>query len=302
MVTLNKIHEVRNEIRKYKRQNKTIGFVPTMGFLHEGHLSLIRQAAAENDVVVISIFVNPIQFGPSEDFEKYPRDIERDTALAEICGTDIIFAPDPAEMYPEGFTSYVDVGEKLTGVLCGKSRPGHFRGVTTVLCKLFNIVAPNRAYFGRKDAQQAVVVSKMVKDLNFDMEIVVCPIVRETDGLAMSSRNAYLTPEQRSKALALNASLEAVRQMAKTGERDAGKIREKVRQQILENARRQAPEQDTSLISKDGREDIETEIEYIETVDSESLEKVTEIKGGELLAVAVKFGKTRLIDNTTLEV
>lgn len=293
MLTLGKIDEMRREIKQFKRQNKTIGYVPTMGFLHEGHLSLIRRAAEENDVVVISIFVNPIQFGPGEDFEKYPRDIERDTALAESCGTDIIFAPDPAEMYPTGFTSYVDAGEKLTGVLCGKSRPGHFRGVTTVLCKLFNIVAPDRAYFGSKDAQQAVVVSKMVKDLNFDMEVVVCPIVREMDGLAMSSRNTYLTPGQRSNALVIHAGLEAAMQMVKAGERDPEKIKEKIREQIsgssgmqaLEGSRQQAPE-----------------IEYVEIVDSTTLGEVTEIKGGELLAAAVKFGKTRLIDNTILEV
>jgi pantoate--beta-alanine ligase len=282
MKTLKRIDDIRNELKKYRRDNKTIGFVPTMGFLHEGHLSLIRRAAAENDIVVISIFVNPIQFGPNEDFERYPRDIERDAALAESCGTDIIFAPEAEEMYPNGFSSYVDSGEQLTSVLCGKSRPGHFKGVTTVLCKLFNLVAPDRAYFGQKDAQQTIVVKKMVKDLNFDIEIIVCPIVREQDGLAMSSRNAYLTADERRAAHSLNASLEAARQSVKAGERNVNKIKEQVRKRICkENG---------------------AEIDYIEIVDPESLEEVAEIHGGELIAIAVKFGRTRLIDNTILEV
>ncbi len=282
MQTISKTNEMRNEIQRCKRQGKSIGFIPTMGCLHEGHLSLIRCAAAENDLVVVSIFVNPIQFGPGEDFEKYPRDIERDTKVAQSAGTDIIFTPRANEMYPEGFSAFVEVGASLTGVLCGRTRPGHFRGVTTVLAKLFNIITPDRAYFGQKDAQQAVVVETMVRELNFGTEIIVCPIVREADGLAMSSRNTYLSAGDREKALVLSRSLKEAEQIVRSGVRDAGQIKE----HIINNIR-----------AVEG-----AELDYVEAVNAQTLEVVDEIRGRVLVALAVKFGRTRLIDNTVLEV
>lgn len=281
MKTIIRIDEMRNEIQQYKKQGKSIGMVPTMGYLHEGHLSLIRRAAEENDVVVVSIFVNPIQFGPGEDFEKYPRDIEADTKAAGSAGTDIIFTPAADEMYPKGFSTFTEVGAGLTGVLCGRTRPGHFRGVTTVLTKLFNIVTPDRAYFGQKDAQQAIVVQTMVRELNFGIDIVVCPIVREADGLAMSSRNTYLSAKERTRALVLSRSLKEAEQMVIGGVRDASQIRE----HIIRNIK--------------GTEG--AELDYVELADARTLEPVNEIKGRVLAALAVRFGRTRLIDNTVLE-
>ncbi len=261
-----------------KREGKTIGLCPTMGYLHAGHLSLAKAARAENDVVVMSIFVNPIQFGPNEDYAVYPRDMAHDKALVEDC-VDYIFAPQPEDMYPEGFHTEVAVHE-LTRHLCGASRPGHFNGVSTVVSKLFNIVQPDRAYFGQKDAQQLAVIRRMVRDLNFPLEIVPMPIVREADGLALSSRNRYLSAEERQQALILNQSLQAAAAAVAAGERDAKKLTDSVRARI----------QTMPL----------AEIDYVELVD-EDMQPAEDISGWRLLALAVRFGKTRLIDNIVLE-
>ena len=275
------IKELRKIVKARKKEGRTVGFVPTMGYLHEGHLSLIRKAKAENDFVVVSIFVNPIQFGPNEDLEKYPRDIERDTKLAGGAGCDLIFNPEVDEMFPVPLKTKVIV-EGLTEPLCGRSRPTHFQGVTTIVSKLFNIVAPDKAYFGQKDAQQAAVIIRMAEDLNFDLGIEVCPIVREKDGLAMSSRNIYLSPEERTEALALSRTLEFAEQRIKDGERDVslliGEIRDFIAKYPL------------------------CEIDYIEILDFRTLEEIKEVKGKILIALAVKLGKTRLIDNKILEV
>ncbi|HOQ00437.1 MAG TPA: pantoate--beta-alanine ligase [Acetivibrio clariflavus] len=281
MRLINKISDLKVIIKSNKSMGKTIGFVPTMGYLHEGHLSLAKRSVQENDFTVMSIFVNPTQFGPNEDFERYPRDLERDLALAESVGVDIVFAPSVEEMYPEGYKTYVNV-EDITGVLCGRSRPGHFRGVTTVVNKLFNIVEPDKAYFGQKDAQQVVVVKKMVKDLNMNLEVIACPIVREPDGLAMSSRNTYLSSEERKAALILSKSLFEAEELIKQGERSGKKIAEYIEGRIK-----------TEKLA---------EIDYVEVVSADSLEKLEELKGSVLIALAVKFGKTRLIDNIIVEV
>ncbi len=281
MKLVNKISDLKIIIKSNKSMGKTIGFVPTMGYLHEGHLSLAKRSVQENDFTVMSIFVNPTQFGPNEDFERYPRDLERDLALAESVGVDIVFAPSVEEMYPEGYKTYVNV-EDITGVLCGRSRPGHFRGVTTVVNKLFNIVEPDKAYFGQKDAQQVVVVKKMVKDLNMNLEVIACPIVREPDGLAMSSRNTYLSSEERKAALILSKSLFEAEELIKQGERSGKKIAEYIEGRIK-----------TEKLA---------EIDYVEVVSADSLEKLEELKGSVLIALAVKFGKTRLIDNIIVEV
>ncbi|GAE89106.1 pantoate-beta-alanine ligase [Acetivibrio straminisolvens JCM 21531] len=206
MRVIETISDLKAIVRTQKSMGRTIGFVPTMGYLHEGHLSLVNMSLQNNDYTIMSIFVNPTQFGPNEDFDRYPRDMERDLKLAESAGVDVVFAPSVKEMYPDGYNTYVNV-EGITEVLCGKSRPGHFRGVTTIVAKLFNIVEPHRAYFGQKDAQQVAVIKKMVRDLNMNIEIITCPIVREEDGLAMSSRNVYLSPEERKSALILSKSL-----------------------------------------------------------------------------------------------
>lgn len=264
---------------KLRREGRKIGFVPTMGYLHEGHLSLIRKARAENDVVVISIFVNPIQFGPKEDYKRYPRDLRRDLRLAREEGVDIVFYPSVKEMYPEGFCTYVEV-EGLSDVLCGKSRPGHFRGVATVCTKLFNIVGPDVAYFGQKDAQQAIIIKRMVRDLNMPLKIKVLPIVREEDGLAMSSRNTYLSKEERKQAPIIYKALRKAKEAFKAGERDAGKIKREVR----------------DLISSMDK----AKIDYVEIVDLKDLRPLKEIDRPALLAVAVWFGKARLIDNVIL--
>ena len=275
-----RISDLQRDILKLKREGKRIGFVPTMGYLHEGHLSLARYARRENDIVVISIFVNPTQFGPREDYRRYPRDLKRDLRLAREEGVDIVFYPSVEEMYPTKYRTYVEV-EELSNVLCGKSRPGHFRGVTTVCAKLFNIVLPDVAYFGQKDAQQAIIIKRMVRDLNFPLKIKVLPIVREKDGLALSSRNVYLSSEERKEATVLYRSLKIAEQMVKEGVKDSRKIKRRVR----------------SMISRKET----AKIDYVEIVSLEDLEPVTVIDKPALLALAVWFGKARLIDNTILK-
>ncbi|MGB7295732.1 MAG: pantoate--beta-alanine ligase [Candidatus Aminicenantales bacterium] len=263
-----------------KAQGRALGFVPTMGYLHEGHLSLVRESLKRAAATVVSIFVNPLQFGPQEDLRRYPRDPARDEALLEEAGVDILFHPGDLEMYPDGFRTTVEVSG-LQDKLCGRSRPGHFKGVTTVVLKLFNIVRPDYAFFGQKDAQQATILRRMVDDLNLDVRVEVLPIVREPDGLAMSSRNIYLNPEERRAALVLFRSLEKARAMSAGGEKAAGPIREEIVRLI-------------------GSETL-ARMDYVEIVDPPSLEPVERIEGDTLVAVAVFIGKTRLIDNTILE-
>jgi len=268
------------EYKDARRQLQgSVGFVPTMGYLHEGHLTLARRARKENDFLVASIFVNPAQFGPKEDFATYPRDPDRDLRLLEEEGTDLVFMPVPEEVYPAGYSTWVDV-EKVTERLEGAVRPGHFRGVATVVCKLFNIVEPTRAYFGQKDAQQVVVVSKMVVDLNMNLEIVIVPTVREPDGLAMSSRNVYLNPQERQSALVLWKSLERAGELWLGGERRADAIRSAM----------------VAMIEKEQSADIE----YISIARPDTLEEMEEVRNPALVSLAVRFGKTRLIDNTIL--
>jgi pantoate--beta-alanine ligase len=257
----------------------TVGLVPTMGYLHEGHLSLIQRARQECDHVAVSIFVNPTQFGPMEDLAKYPRDLDRDLKLIEPY-TDLLWLPTAEIMYPPGYQTWVEV-ESVTRPLEGAMRPGHFRGVTTVVAKLFNAVQPDRAYFGQKDAQQAAVIRQMVRDLNFRIEVVVCPIVREPDGLAMSSRNVYLDPEQRRAAVVLNRSLAEAKQAYENGERDAGMLRQVMRDVLASEPL--------------------AEVQYVSCADYDTLEELTGIKRKALLSMAVFIGKTRLIDNFVLE-
>lgn len=256
--------------------NGSVGFVPTMGYLHEGHLSLVRQARRENDITVTSIYVNPTQFGPHEDYQVYPRDPDRDSELLKREGNDILFMPSDKEMYPEGYCSWVEV-KGLTERLEGACRPGHFKGVTTIVTKLFNIVSPHKAYFGQKDAQQAIVIKKMVRDLNMNLEIVVMPTIREADGLAMSSRNVYLNPEERIQATILFRALNLAKKLRERGEKDA------------------------TIVKNDMIELIKTqplaEIDYVSIADPENLEELKEIRGPALCSLAVKIGKTRLIDN-----
>jgi len=266
--------------RASRQSGKRIGFVPTMGALHEGHLSLVRAARASSDVVAASIFVNPTQFGPNEDLAKYPRSFERDCQMFEREGVDLVFAPSVEEMYPAGTVTWVTV-EELSGKLDGRSRPGHFRGVTTVVAKLFHIVEPDKAFFGQKDAAQVAIIRRMVRDLILPVEIVACPIVRESGGLAMSSRNAYLDPEQRKQALVLHRSLMTVEQMAETGERDVAK---------LSAAGRETVAQEKSV-----------RLDYFEIVNPDTLEPVSDTSYGALVAVAAYVGTTRLIDNLLLK-
>lgn len=268
--------EIRDFVRQARARGNTIGFVPTMGYLHDGHLELMRRAKEQCGTVVISIFVNPTQFGPSEDYARYPRDLERDALMAGEVGVDAIFNPGTGEMYPEGFCTCVDV-ERITSILCGRSRPGHFRGVATVVTKLFNIVAPDYAFFGQKDAQQALVIKRMVDDLNIDVKIVTVPTVREADGLAMSSRNVYLNPEERKAALVLSRSLQQALESFKSGEKNGAFLRQMV----------------VDLIKKEPL----AEIDYVEIYSYPDLEPVEIIKNQALLALAVRIGKTRLIDN-----
>ncbi len=277
MRVIEKINEMMKTSEKLRLEGKTIGFVPTMGALHEGHLSLVRMARKDNDIVVVSVFVNPTQFGPNEDFEKYPRDFEGDRRKLERENVDIVFYPSADEMYPEGYKTYVEV-EDITTRLCGAFRPGHFRGVTTVVTKLFNIVKPHRAYFGKKDYQQFKVIKRMVADLNMGIEIIPGEIVREPDGLAMSSRNQYLSPEERKDALALYKSLQLARELIESGERDPRAIREKMIEFIKSHPH-------------------VTKIDYVEIVDPENFLPVEKIEDGTLIALAVWVGSTRLIDN-----
>lgn len=271
---------LRRRVAVGRGQDKIVGFVPTMGALHIGHESLIEAALQQTDYVVVSIFVNPTQFGPGEDFQDYPRPLDRDLVICERCGVDLVFAPTAEEMYGAGNQTWVNV-EKLTDRLCGRSRPHHFRGVTTVCAKLFNIVGPNAAFFGQKDAQQAIVVRKMVEDLNLPVEIVICPTVREADGLAVSSRNCYLSAEQRKDAGKIYEALQECERLVKGGAGDVDVIIEQMRRG-LEAIR-------------------EVEIEYVEIVDAETLEPVESVRGKVLVAVAAKIGTTRLIDNIVLD-
>ena len=280
MRVVEKVNDVRATVKEWKAKGLKVGFVPTMGYLHEGHESLIRKASEENDRVVVSIFVNPIQFGPQEDLSTYPRDLDRDSKVCEGAGADIIFHPENEEMYFEDFSTFVDMNG-LTAGLCGKSRPTHFRGVCTVVTKLFNIVAPDRAYFGEKDAQQLAVIKRMVRDLNIDIEIIGCPIVREKDGLAKSSRNTYLSIEERNAATILNKALTLAKEKIQSGERNS-KVIIKLIEEIL-NSEKLA------------------RVDYIEVVDSLSMEGVERIEKSVLVAIALFIGKTRLIDNFTYE-
>ena len=272
------VKEVREQVKEWKKQGLSVGFVPTMGYLHEGHKSLMDAARKDNDKVVVSIFVNPMQFGPTEDLATYPRDLEHDAALCESAGVDLIFHPEAEEMYEKDFCSFVDM-TGLTEGLCGKTRPIHFRGVCTVVNKLFNIVTPDHAYFGQKDGQQLAVIKRMVRDLNMDIEIVGCPIVREEDGLAKSSRNTYLSPEERKAALILSKTVALGKELAKT-EKDANKVIEAMKKNI-----------ETEPLAK---------IDYVEAVDALSMAPVEKLEGTCMLAMAVYIGKTRLIDNTLI--
>ena len=272
------VKEVREQVKEWKRQGLSVGFVPTMGYLHEGHKSLMDAARKGNDKVVVSIFVNPMQFGPTEDLATYPRDLDHDAALCESAGVDLIFHPEAEEMYEKDFCSFVDM-TGLTEGLCGKTRPIHFRGVCTVVNKLFNIVTPDHAYFGQKDGQQLAVIKRMVRDLNMDIEIVGCPIVREEDGLAKSSRNTYLSPEERKAALILSKTVALGKELAKT-EKDANKVVEAMKKNI-----------ETEPLAK---------IDYVEAVDALSMAPVEKLEGTCMLAMAVYIGKTRLIDNTLI--
>ncbi|HRS51925.1 MAG TPA: pantoate--beta-alanine ligase [Candidatus Marinimicrobia bacterium] len=280
MQILTKIKDIRQELLTIRAGGKKIGLVPTMGYLHEGHLSLVDVARANADVVVMSIFVNPTQFAPNEDLMRYPRDIERDERLARGRGVDYIFHPEVSEMYPKPYFTYV-VTEQLAKVLCGISRPTHFQGVTTVVAKLFNIVQPDIAVFGQKDAQQAVIIKQMVRDLNFPIRIIVAPIVREADGLAMSSRNVYLTPEERQQAPVIFQALQGARENVRNGLTDTDLIKDQICRTIQ-----------TSPLAR---------IDYVEIVDDQTLTPVETIKPGTFAAVAVYYGKTRLIDNIYLK-
>lgn len=281
MKVITTIHEMQLEINKQKNQSRSVGYVPTMGFLHEGHLTLIKKARNENDVVVLSIFVNPLQFGPDEDYDSYPRDFERDRALAESEHVDFLFFPSVEEMYPSSPSIKITV-EDRTNVLCGKSRPGHFNGVATVLTKLFNIIMPHRAYFGLKDAQQVAVVDSLIKDFNFPIELRPVEIIREQDGLAKSSRNVNLRPEDRLQAPVLYKSLQAARKSIENGERNAQNI--------------------TRIVSNI----IETEtnglIDYVELYSYPQLKLLEQLSGTVIIAIAVKFSTVRLIDNLIIEI
>ena len=278
MTVVTTIEAVRAKVKVWRQAGLSVGFVPTMGYLHEGHQSLIERADKENDHVVVSIFVNPMQFGPGEDLTTYPRDLERDQKLCELAGASLIFHPTPEEMYASNFCSFVDMND-LTKGLCGKTRPIHFRGVCTVVSKLFNIVLPDRAYFGEKDAQQLAVIKQMVSDLNMPVEIIGCPIIREADGLAKSSRNTYLSPVERQAALVLSRSLTAAQASCINGERNASKLH--------------------NLITEILQQEPLATIDYVEIVDAKTLKTVSEIQSSVLIAIAVYIGKTRLIDNFT---
>lgn len=276
MKIVENVEQMREILHFWRKQGMSVGFVPTMGYLHEGHQSLIRRAAQENDKVVVSVFVNKMQFGPKEDFASYPRDIEHDSAKCSEAGADIIFHPSHEEMYGPKFTSFVDM-TGLTEGLCGKTRPIHFRGVCTVVTKLFNIVRPDRAYFGQKDAQQLAVITRMVRDLNMGIEIIGCPIIREEDGLAKSSRNTYLSEDERKAALILSVSLRKAHEAMEAGERSARSVEKIIREQI-----------ETEPLAR---------LDYAEVVSWPDLEPVETADGAVLVAIAVYIGSTRLIDN-----
>ncbi len=276
MQIVSTINEVRAQVKEWKREGLIVGFVPTMGYLHEGHASLMKRARLDCDKVVASIFVNPMQFGANEDLDSYPRDLEADAKLCESIGVDLIFHPEVEEMYADGFCSFVDMNG-LTKELCGKSRPIHFRGVCTVVSKLFHIVTPDKAFFGQKDAQQLAVIRRMVKDLNMDIEVVGCPIVREEDGLAKSSRNTYLNEEERKAALILSKTIRLGEKLAEDGMTDA---------KVLVAAMKENLEKEPMA-----------KIDYVEAVSMDTIEKVDKIEGNVLVAMAVYIGKTRLIDN-----
>lgn len=280
MKVVGTIKEVRELVKEWKKNGETVGFVPTMGYLHEGHGSLITKARENNDKVVVSIFVNPMQFGPTEDLDSYPRDLEKDSKFCESLGADLIFHPEPEEMYHEDFSSYVDMSV-LTEELCGLSRPVHFRGVCTVVTKLFNIVQPDNAYFGQKDAQQLAIIKHMVQDLNMDINVVGCPIVREEDGLAKSSRNTYLSPEERKAALILSKTVKLAKELIDEGEKDADVVVAKMKENI-----------ETEPMAK---------IDYVKAVNGLTMQQQKEIKAPMLIAMAVYIGKTRLIDNMILD-
>lgn len=280
MLIESNIQAVRQQVSEWKKAGLSVGLVPTMGYLHEGHKSLIDAARKENDRVVVSIFVNPMQFGPNEDLESYPRDLEKDAGLCEKSGVDLIFHPQPEEMYAPGFCTYVDMNG-LTTQLCGKSRPTHFRGVQTVVLKLFHIVTPDRAYFGQKDAQQLAVIRRMVRDLDVGVTIIGCPIIREADGLAKSSRNTYLNEQERQAALVLNRSLQAGKALIEAGETNAQVIRQEI-------------------ISEIEKEPM-ARIDYVDVVDFDTITPIDTIQGTVLTAIAVFIGKTRLIDNFIVE-
>ena len=281
MRVVKSVKEVRDAVKEWKAQGLSVGFVPTMGYLHEGHESLIKKAVKDNDRVVVSIFVNPMQFGPTEDLDKYPRDLERDSKLCENAGANLIFHPEKEEMYFEDFSSYVDING-LSDELCGKSRPIHFRGVCTVVTKLFNIVNPDRAYFGEKDAQQLAIIRRFVRDLNIDIEIIGCPIIREEDGLAKSSRNTYLSKKERQAALILSQSLNLAKDAINSGEGSSSVV--------------------IDIISNSIKKEPLAKIDYIEVVDSLSMKPVKTIEKSVLVAIAVYIGKTRLIDNFTFNI
>ncbi|MBM9519386.1 pantoate--beta-alanine ligase [Desulforhopalus vacuolatus] len=275
------VQEVREKVQEWKRAGLRVGLVPTMGYLHEGHASLIKEACSQNDRVIVSDFVNPIQFGPGEDLDAYPRDIEHDRKTAQDAGADCIFHPDVDEMYGSDFSSFVDM-TGITENLCGKRRPGHFRGVCTVVSKLFNIVTPDMAYFGEKDAQQLAVIRQMVQDLNFAVQIIGCPIIREPDGLAKSSRNAYLNMEERQAATVLHAALSGAEDAMRAGERQISVLTGMIRNTI-----------ESRPLAR---------VDYIEVVDSKSMQPVSEMNADVLIAIAVYVGKIRLIDNFTWKI
>jgi pantoate--beta-alanine ligase len=273
------VEDMRAYVKACAKKELTVGFVPTMGAFHKGHISLMQAARKENDIVTVSIFVNPIQFCSGEDYDRYPRQTDLDRRIAEAEGVDALFHPTVAEIYPKGFDSHVDQVE-LPAKLCGPFRQGHFRGVMTVVCKLMNVVEPHSVYFGQKDYQQYLIIRRMVHDLNFDVKVRMLPIVREEDGLAMSSRNVYLGPKQRREATCIHRSLQRAKDMIAKGENDAGKVAQEMRREIRK--------------TKGAR------IDYIAVTNAETLENIREIKGKVLIAVAVRIGKTRLIDNVLL--
>ncbi len=279
MEVIRSIGQMKETVKNLKARGKTIGLVPTMGFLHEGHMSLVRESLRRADMTIVSIFVNPAQFGPEEDFKDYPRNLKRDSELLEKEGVDYVFVPKAEAMYPESYETYVEVHE-LENKLCGRSRPGHFRGVCTVVLKLFNIVSPDFSFFGQKDAQQAIIIQRMARDLNLDVKVKVLPIVREKDGLALSSRNIYLNSEQRKAALVLSKSLKEAQSLFEKGERDSAAIMRRMKEMI--------------------KKEPLARIDYVEIVDTENLDPLPHIDRQALVALAVYFGKARLIDNTIL--